>query len=216
MGSFGHLDTGQPGVDRLAVQIAKILSKSDASLSLPPMSPALLAAVEPAKSRLVFPEGGGYRQVEKWEARDLDQATTREAQTYLVGLEAALTPAERGRLLARVLALLSHYRSDPHPSMVEQAIADDWAEDLGCFPMWAVEVAAKQWRTTKKFKPTICEMVDLCDHAVRDSLQIRDRLRRLVDHASCDDREAEMRDKVHRLAAETFRGKSGSRFRVAG
>jgi len=198
------------------VQIGRILLQSGAPGLLPPIPPAVRAALEPANSRLVFPESGGYRQVEKWEARDLDAATTREAQAYLAGLEAALEPAERGRLLARVLALLSHYRSDPHPSLVEQAIADDWADDLGEFPMWAVEAAAKQWRTTKKFKPTICEMVDLCGQVMGDSLQVRNRLRRQVDHASCDERGAELRDKVHRLAAETFRVKPHSRFRVAG
>ena len=197
------------------MQIVRVPSQSDAHAPLPLMSQAVRAVLEPANFQLVFPESGGYRQVDRWKARDLDPTTAREVQTYLAALETALEPAERGRLLARVLALLSHYRSDPHPSMVEQAIADDWAEDLGGFPMWAVEAAAKQWRTTKKFKPTICEMVNLCEQAVGDSLQVRDRLRQQVHHASLDEWGAEMRDKLHRLAAETFCGKAYSRFRVA-
>ena len=198
------------------MQIARIPSESEAATSIPPMPPAVRAALQPVTSRLLFPESGGYRQVEKWEARALEPSIAQEVRIYLAGLEVALKPAERGRLLARVLALLSHYKIDPHPSMVEQAIADDWAEDLGVFPMWVVEAAAKQWRTTKRFKPTICEMVDICSAALQDSLQVRDRLRQLVDRASCDERRTEMRDKVHRLAAETFSGNVGSRFRVAG
>lgn len=98
----------------------------------------------------------------------------------LLALDEALQPAHRGALLARILALLSHYRMDPHPPEVEQRLADDWAEDLGCYPLWAVEAAARAWRRTRRFKPQPAEMVALCEDACAVLRQERERLRQLT------------------------------------
>jgi hypothetical protein len=69
---------------------------------------------------------------------------------------------------------------------VELRIADDWAEDLGRFPMWAVEEAARRWRRTRKFKPQICEMIALCEEAAGEAIAERDRLRRALDRGRAD------------------------------
>jgi hypothetical protein len=132
-------------------------------------------------SRMVFPEHGPSRCVEVWEVPSVSGSLRLEVSRYLQELETWLRPADRGELLARILALLSHYRLDPQPPAVEARIADDWAEDLGAFPMWAVDEAARGWRRTKKFKPQISEMVDLCEVAVGDAWNERFRLRLVME-----------------------------------
>ncbi len=74
-----------------------------------------------------------------------------------------LAPASPDHLLARVLALLSHYPAKGTTPEVEHLIALDWAEDLGEFPAWAVDAAARSWRRTQKWRPSIAEMRALCE-----------------------------------------------------
>ena len=133
-------------------------------------------------SRMVFPDTGPHRTMEVWRAHPVDDRhELQEIENWLAVLEQRTQPAERGALLARILALLSHYRPTPNAPEVEAYIADDWAEDLGSFPMWAVEAAARNWRRTKRFRPQICEIFDLCREEASDMLKERDRLRSIVD-----------------------------------
>ncbi len=110
-----------------------------------------------------------------------DPAVLGQLRSHLLLVERVLSPADRGELLARVLALLSHYRAEPHAPAVEAYLADDWAEDLGGYPLWAVEEAARQWRRTRKFRPQICEIVALCDAACGERQRLRERLRAVLD-----------------------------------
>ena len=132
-------------------------------------------------SRLVFPEHGPSRELVVWrppvigERRDLEVV-----ERHLDEVERCLEPMDRASLLSRILALLSHFRVDPQPAHVEMMIADDWAEDLGDYPPWAVEAAARQWRRTRKFKPQIAEMIALCEAECGDKRVHRDRLRSLI------------------------------------
>jgi hypothetical protein len=121
-------------------------------------------ALAPSETRLLFGESG-YRSVERWGPTLISVDALADAVALADELRRAMAPAERPALLARILALVSHYRSEPNPPQVEVAIADDWAQDLGEFPMWAVEEAARVWRRTKKFKPQICEIRELCEAA---------------------------------------------------
>ncbi len=139
-------------------------SKFGGMPDLPPVPPALAGALAPTERRLLFSDTG-YRAVERWAPTRLPGEAVSDALALARELREAVRPAERPALLARVLALLSHYRSEPNPPQVEIAIADDWAQDLGEFPIWAVEEAARTWRRTRKFKPQICEIRDLCEAA---------------------------------------------------
>lgn len=131
--------------------------------------------------RNLFPENGPMRTHERWVAPAVTERAELEAvEAHLAALEDYLTAAGRGELLGRILALLSHYRVDPHAADVEQRIADDWAEDLGVYPMWAVEEAARHWRRTRRFKPQISEMIELCNQAAREMMTERDRLREVM------------------------------------
>ena len=154
--------------------------------------------------RFLFPEHGGSRMVEDWRAPSVPEGPLLdEARAHLAELEAFLEPAERGALLARVLALLSHFRSEANPPQVEQMIADDWAEDLAGFPMWAVEDACRTWRRKRKWRPQICEILALCATAVGDAAVRRDRLRALVDRARMDANP--LAGRMLQVAASTFR-----------
>jgi hypothetical protein len=139
------------------------------------------------ESRLVFPENGPVREIERWETPSVPSADLPDIEARLQVLADALAPAPRAELLARILALLCHYKADPNPPEVEQYIADDWAEDLGIYPMWAVNAAARQWRRTKKFKPQPSEMIALCEQEVDRLKRERNRLRLIVEKARADD-----------------------------
>ena len=152
-----------------------------------PQAPACVEALllqGVISSYLVFPEGAPARRVEVWRTpASKDAAALEAAGHYLDQIELAMEPAPRGRLLSRIIALLSHFRLDVHRPEVEEQLANDWAEDLGGFPAWAVDEAARRWRRTRKFKPQICEMVSLCEEICGPSMLQRDRLRMVM--AAC-------------------------------
>ena len=159
------------------------VSARDASTNLPPC-PVVSAVLERgiAERRFLFPDAGPARRMERWSPPALrNPAEAAAMERRLVALGSVLQPAHRGALLARVLALLSHYRIDPHPPEVEQCLADDWAEDLGGYPLWAVEDAARTWRRTKRFKPQPSEIIALCEASCGGLRQERDRLRQVAE-----------------------------------
>lgn len=114
-----------------------------------------------------------------------------------------LAPASPDRLLARVLALLSHYPAKGLSPEVEQMVALDWAEDLGEFPAWAVDRAARVWRRTRKWRPSIAEMRDLCREACAGERALAERLARLAQAAPLTG--AGPGDKVRALATAAVR-----------
>ncbi len=151
---------------------------------LPPASPAVAAAVEAGvkSRRLLFPENGPARSVETWKAPLIEDKKVGEAiWSRLKELDRFLQAAERREIMARALVLLSHYRPSGNAEKVEQGLADDWAEDLGSYPLWAINEAARRWRRTKKFKPQICELIELCDQTCGDAVKERERLKAIVD-----------------------------------
>ena len=152
-----------------------------------PHCPVAAAVLERgiAERRFLFPDAGPARRAERWSPPAMQNpAETAAVERRLRALDDALQPAHRGALLARMLALLSHYRMDPHPPEVEQRLADDWADDLGAYPLWAVEAAARTWRRTRRFKPQPVEMVALCEEACGSLRQERDRLRQITDRTA--------------------------------
>lgn len=149
-----------------------------------PRCPVAAAVLERgvAERRFLFPDASPARRMERWSPPTIQsQAEAAAVERRLLALDDALQPAHRGALLARVLALLSHYRMDPHPPEVEQRLADDWAEDLGAYPLWAVEAAARTWRRTRRFKPQPAEMVAMCEESCGPLQQERGRLRQVLD-----------------------------------
>jgi hypothetical protein len=163
-----------------STDITKRKAADDELPQLPPVPDAIAALLCPQEARFRFSETS-YYVVERWQPRRMDEMQARVVQEYLRLVEAAMQPMEKGLLLTRILALLSHFRSDPNPPEVEYAIAQDWAEDLGEFPGWVVEQAARQWRRTKKFKPQICEIREACERIAVREITLLTRLRHLID-----------------------------------
>lgn len=158
---------------------------------MPPASPEVMAALAAGikSSRFVFPQDGSVRTVEVWEPPVItDKRTGLAIWSRLEALERLTVPAGAGEVMSRILVLLSHYRQAGHSDAVERGIADDWAEDLGFYPMWAIDEAARRWRRTRKFKPQISEIIEFCDHAGGEAIKERDRLRSIVaaTEASCN------------------------------
>ena len=94
--------------------------------------------------------------------------------------EGILTPAPSNHLLGRVLALLSHFPAKATTPEVEQLLAMDWADDLGEFPAWAIDQAARTWRRTRKWRPSIAEIRSLCEEACAAERALAERLRAIA------------------------------------
>ncbi len=152
--------------------------------TMPPATPAVtkLLKVGVRSTHFLFPENGPTREVETWvPPRVTDLQMLEEVRDRLRNLAIALSPAPPGDLLSRIMVLLAHYRVPEHSKATEYGIALDWADDLAAYPMWAIEDAARQWRRTKKFRPQICEIIELCEDACGKLKTERRRLESVMD-----------------------------------
>ncbi len=159
------------------VSVQEVGTRDPATLG--PASQEVRNAIEAGvvSRRMMFPDDGPPWTVETWKAPVVrDKAVGTAIWSRLNSLDACLSPAPRPELMSRVL-----YRSATHADAVEQGSADDWSEDLAAYPMWAVEEAARAWRRTKKFRPQISEIIELCEEAVKNLSVERQRLQSIVD-----------------------------------
>ncbi|WP_180282625.1 hypothetical protein [Azospirillum oleiclasticum] len=109
------------------------------------------------------------------------------AQRTLDEMErSVLAPADTNHVLARVLSLLSHFPAKALPAPVEEMVALDWADDLGEFPGWAIDQAARVWRRTRKWKPSIAEMRALCEEACAPERRVAARLKAVAQAGTAD------------------------------
>ncbi len=203
-----RLDRETPCVTRMSVP-APTGRARPLSPATRPGIPEQNAAVARALSsgvrsvRYLHPDNGPSRRVEEWRAPAVsDPAVLAQVEAHLAALDQALAPSHTGPLLTRVLALLSHYRSEPNPPAVETMVAEDWAEDLKEFPIWAVAEAARWWRRNRRFRPQICEIRKLCEEAVGDAPLVRDRLRAILERS--ERARNPLAERVAALASATF------------
>ncbi|WP_042691189.1 hypothetical protein [Azospirillum sp. B506] len=129
-----------------------------------------------------FTEDGFADVVEDWTPPD--GVTPRQAMQARRALaeidETILAPAPANHLLGRILALLSHFPAKATTPEVEQLLAMDWADDLGEFPAWAIDQAARRWRRTRKWRPSIAEIRALCEEACAEERGLAERLRAIA------------------------------------
>ncbi|WP_395453135.1 hypothetical protein ACHMW5_03330 [Azospirillum melinis] len=129
-----------------------------------------------------FTEDGFADVVEDWTPPDgvtpRHAALARRALSEIA--DTILAPASANHLLGRVLALLSHFPAKATSPEVEQLLAMDWADDLGEFPAWAIDQAARRWRRTRKWRPSIAEIRALCEEACAEENALADRLRAIA------------------------------------
>jgi hypothetical protein len=161
-----------PSLRRIApAAMPTILTEPPSLPTLRPETRRLCGAAEVA----VFSETGEFTGLRQDYHSLQAPATPEEAAAVAADLaetRALLIPADRSWLLSRILTLLSHYRQDALPPALEAAVAEDWAEDLDEFPAWAIAEATRTWRRTRKFKPTIAEMRQLCSDLVAPHVRL--------------------------------------------
>ncbi len=169
------------------LQLAPLDQSETAIIDPATMPPPTLAVTKLLKegvrsTRLLFPENGPTREVETWLPPCVtDLRTLDEVRDRLRNVAIALDPAPPGDLLSRIMVLLAHYRVPEHSKATEYGIALDWADDLAEYPLWAIVEAARKWRRTKKFRPQICEMIELCEDACGKLKTERRRLESVID-----------------------------------
>ena len=145
-----------------------------------------------------------------WTPREVTVADVPPLRRQMAQVNAVMAPGDTGVVLARVLALLSHYRDrDPLPPAVEQAVAQDWADDLSEWPAWVVVAACKAWRqhpTKYRFKPVPGDIRLLCIEIAGKLPVVKQRLEKLIAAAqicleSTESRPSDIRSRVVALAA---------------
>lgn len=151
-------------------------------------------------------DGSGYSgDIEEWHPPEVTDEQVREVEESIRKMEEALRPPEKGPLLTRVLALLSHYRAEANPPQVERMMAEDWAEDLQDYPMEVIEQAARWWRRNKKFRPAICEIRDLCEDAIKEERVALERMRVMLARHYAKKRKSVGTSSLQVIAAQSCR-----------
>ena len=161
-----------------------IATPADAERAVIPVSKRVAALLRPIETIPRYGDHGYDGGEEIWHPQPIEPADIPELRQQLAMVSAALRPGEPGAILARVLALLAQYRErDPLPAAVEAAIAEDWLDDLGEWPLWVVVEAARRWRrhpVKYRFKPLPGDLRALCREIVGDLPTVARRLRTLL------------------------------------
>lgn len=93
-----------------------------------------------------------------------------------------MCPGDPGAVLARIQGLLVHYRSGDLPESVKRAVAADWYDDIGEFPLVVIELACRDWRRGPKcrYRPLSGEIRGMRQDALGRLPIVADRLRKLL------------------------------------
>ncbi|MBP2301762.1 hypothetical protein [Azospirillum picis] len=164
----------------------------DPALPPPLRRDSLLSALPPVlrdrlaqgrtESRPRFAEDGFDGMAERWSppagVTPAEAALAQRAHDELCA--SVLAPVDGDHLLARILSLLSHFPAKGLSPEVERLVALDWAEDLGEYPAWTVDAAARLWRRSRKWRPSIAEMRALCEELCAPERALAARLRALA------------------------------------
>ncbi|MEI8393214.1 MAG: hypothetical protein WCF85_00660 [Rhodospirillaceae bacterium] len=189
--------------------------RSSALPALPvPVRDSVVQLLRPARKVPICGTHGYERDLEVWEpSASVPIEDVPELRRLYEEAGRIIAPAERAPLLARVFALLAHYRSDPLPAAVEAALAEDWLDDLGEFPQWAIDDACRAWRRDPvkfRFRPYPGDLRKLCLERVEAAVNLRQRTARLLARASAaaettilepTDRASDIRSRIAQLAA---------------
>ena len=188
-----------------------IPNAEDGAAALVPVSPRVAELLTPTRTLPRYSDHGFDGVSELWEVPAVAAADIPDLRRQLRLVESAMTPVDPGRLLARVLALLAQYRDAGLPAAVEQAVAEDFLDDLCEFPAWAIDEACRQWRrhpTKYRFKPFPGDLRLLCSEIVGRLPIMAGRLRKLLAAVpksealeSTGNRDSDVRSRVLALAA---------------
>ncbi|MEI7607842.1 MAG: hypothetical protein WCJ64_10710 [Rhodospirillaceae bacterium] len=183
----------------------------DSRVALEPVSDRVAELLRPTRTVPRCGDHGFEGVTEVWEPRPVSPADVPDLERQLALIEQLMEPGEPGVVLARIHALLSHYRDHiPLPPQVEAAIAEDWLDDLGDYPAAVVVEACRRWRRDPKryrFKPLPGDIRALCAEVLGQAPVTANRLRRLLTsvrierQATLPGRAADVRSRVAALAA---------------
>ncbi len=95
-----------------------------------------------------------------------------------------MAPEKLGPAVSKLLAHRWRQRFEPISDLMQEALLVDWIEDLGDFPAWAFHAAAREWRRTQPWCPTIADIRALCEAEVADDRRTLRLIRRLLDAAN--------------------------------
>lgn len=76
----------------------------------------------------------------------------------------ALAPADDRGVAVEIERLMLHYPVKDMTDGMNASLALDWLEDVAIYPLWAIQMACKEWRRTQKWRPTISEFRTLCEN----------------------------------------------------
>ena len=93
-----------------------------------------------------------------------------------------LAPADRAETSARIAALLAHYFVPDMPAGLQTVIMTDWLDELAEFPAWAIQEACRGWLRNEKRKPTLADIIRVCNRATYDSKTEVRVLERALEH----------------------------------
>ena len=101
-------------------------------------------------------------------------------QDYLRQADAAMQPAPRERIHARIVTLMAHYWTPQMPEKIWEAVGLDWAEVLKDLPWSAIERAALEWLRTKDRRPTPAQFRKIAVECIEDADDARAIVRRVL------------------------------------
>ena len=94
-------------------------------------------------------------------------------------------PCNAAWCMARVAALLSPYYDKDTPPAVRKMEAEDWLEELGGYPQWAIERAVRWWKSAenadRRKKPLEGDIAARCKVEMRGIVALPALLRRKLD-----------------------------------
>ena len=158
-------------------------AQSNPKLAILPVSKRVEALLKPNRTITRYRDHQFDGVIEIWDCRSATIEDLDDLQTQLNLIKSALIPMETGRLLARILSLLSLYRSVDLPPAIEEYLAEDWLDDLAEFPEWSILDACRAWRRDRKryrFKPLPGDIRALCIENVANLVMTAERLAKLI------------------------------------
>ena len=97
-------------------------------------------------------------------------AAERETLTKLTpAYRAYLEPGPRHEISGLLTKLRAHYFVPDLPDDLGAAIANDWADDFGSYPLWAVKEACDRYRRSEGTRaPRPADIITFCEGALED------------------------------------------------
>jgi hypothetical protein len=146
----------------------------------PPCLPEnVLRLARPPNGRVLFDKNGEFiDSIARWRLpAHVDQDDLPAIRSAVDQLNVFLETSDPREVANPVYALLLHYKDARQLSKEEEmSLAGDWIEDMSDYPAWAVADACRSWRRTRKWPPKPCEIIELCETAIAQHRDVRDRL----------------------------------------